>query len=618
MVQFHVHKLHYADAGADMTTTYSFLKLGVAAIATLGAGILLQGRSQSAGDTPAGTAELLLVNGKILTVDAKDSVAQAVAVRNGKIIAVGSTSDIKGHAAKDARVIDLNGRTVTPGLIDSHGHFTETNALFELNFSDAKSMRQVAAQVKEKAAALKPGEWIRGDRWDESKLSEMRYVYAADLDKVAPDNPVWLTQSTGHYGVANSYALRLAKITKETKDPVAGTIDRDHGGNPTGVLKESAMNLVTRLIPRYTPDQERQGLLKIISDFNREGLTAVKDPGIRQSKWALYQQLLQENKLTVRVFALWLGGRSLESAHQMLNGIANIPRAPASFGDGQLLSGGIKLYMDGSGGGRTGWMYKDWNKNSKEDDTGNAGYPTTDPAVYRQMVKLFHDAGFHIGTHAVGDRAIDWVVDTYAQVLKDKPTYGLRHSIIHCNVPTDHAIDTMAELQKQYDAGYPEAQAEFMWWIGDTYSGNYGPQRSLRLLPFKTFVAKGVQWGGGSDYPVTPYAARYGIWSSVVRKPQNAVYAAHPFGTTESVDVHIALRSYTAWAAHQLFLEKQVGSIEPGKDADFAVWDRDMYTIPSDDLQHLKCEMTILHGRIVYHDAASPVSVKGRTAGDIQ
>lgn len=564
----------------------------------------------SAGLVAAQAADLLLINGKVLTVNAKDSIAQAIAIKDGKILAVGTNHQVRSRAAKNARVIDLHGRTVTPGLIDTHGHFTETNALYQLDFSDARRIDDIVNRVREKVAALKPGEWVRGTQWDEGKLAELRYVYASDLDPVSPDNPVWLTQSMGHYGVANSYALKLARITREIPDPAAGTIDRNAEGRPTGVLKESAMGLVTRLIPPYTAEQERQGLLKIIADFNREGLTAVKDPGVGQRKWDLYQDLLTEGKLTVRVFGLWLGGRSLDAARQVFDRIANLPKPPVSLGDGLLLSGGIKLYIDGSGGARTGWMYQEWNRNSKDIDTGNFGYPTTEPKAYREMVRLFHNAGFHIGTHAVGDRGIDWVVDSYADVLKEKPTAGLRHSIIHCNVPTDHAIATMAELQKRYDAGYPEAQAGFMWWIGDTYSGNYGPQRSLRLLPFKTLVAKGVRWGGGSDYPVTPLAARYGIWASIVRKPQNAVYAAHPFGTAESVDVHTALRSYTAWAAHQFFLENRIGSIEPGKDADLAVWDRDMYTIPADDIRNLKCEMTLLRGHIVYRDPVTPVTVE--------
>jgi predicted amidohydrolase YtcJ len=590
-----------------MSGLHKVWKLGAASATLLGVGIYLAApRPPGNAQASAGTADLVFINGKVLTVDAKDSVAQAVAIKDGKIVAVGSSADIKVRAGRSARVIDLKGKAVTPGLIDSHGHFTETNALFELNFSDETHVSGVVDKLQEKVKALKPGEWVRGEQWDESKLAENRYVYASDLDKVAPNNPVWFTQSMGHYGVANSYAMKLAGITKETKDPPAGTIDRDKNGEPTGVLKESAMRLVTRLIPRYTPAQEREGVLKIIADFNKEGLTGVKDPGIRQNKWDLYQSLLKENKLTVRVFALWLAGWSLDSAKEAFGKLSALPKPPNSFGDGRLISGGAKLYIDGSGGGRTGWMYQEWNKNSKAKDSGNTGYPTTEPEVYRQMVRLYHDAGFHVATHAVGDRGIDWVVDTYAQVLKEKPIKGLRHAIIHCNVPSDHAIDTMAELQRDYDAGYPEVQPEFMWWIGDTYSGNYGPQRSLRLLPFKTFMKKGVRWGGGSDYPVTPIPPRYGLWASVARETEKAVYAKHPFGTTESVDIHTALRSYTMWAAHEIFLDDKVGSIEPGKDADLAIWDKDMYTIPTDEIKNLKCEMTLVHGQIVYQAIDAP------------
>ena len=229
----------------------------------------------------------------------------------------------------------------------------------------------------------------------------------------------------------------------------------------------------------------------------------------------------------MRAFALWHGGRTLASAQAALELVKAQPKPPLSF-DGLLLSGGIKLYMDGSGGARTAWMYQDWNRESTGIDTGNKGYPTTDPQIYREQVKLFHDAGIHVSTHAIGDRAIDWVVDTYAAVLKNKPTPGLRHGVIHCNTPTDHAIDTMARLQQQYDAGYPEAQATFMWWLGDTYAGNLGPQRSLRLMPFHTYVAKGVKWGGGSDFHVTPFPARYGLWASVERKTLKGVYGEQP------------------------------------------------------------------------------------------
>jgi len=278
-----------------------------------------------------------------------------------------------------------------------------------------------------------------------------------------------------------------------------------------------------------------------------------------------------------------------------------------------LLSGGVKIFMDGSGGGRTAWVYEPWYKKGKEIDVGNTGYPALDPATYREMVTLFHNAGIHVSTHAVGDRAIDWVVDTYAKALKEKPARGLRHGIIHCNIPTDRAIDTMAKLQKEFDAGYPETQAPFMWWIGDTYGGTFGPKREARLMPYKTYVEKGMIWAGGSDYGVTPFPARYGLWSSIARKTLNGVYGWQPFGVSESVDIHVALKSYTIWAAHQLFMEDRIGSLEVGKDADVAVWDRDLYSVPTDDLKDLKCELTLLDGKIVYSDEKSALTFEAHT-----
>jgi hypothetical protein len=217
---------------------------------------------------------------------------------------------------------------------------------------------------------------------------------------------------------------------------------------------------------------------------------------------------------------------------------------------------------------------------------------------------MLTEAGISVGTHAVGDRGIDWVVDSYAEALKAHPVKGLRHSIIHANVPTDHAIAVMAQLQKTYDAGYPEAQAPFLWWIGDTYAGNFGPKRNPRLEPFNTYVKNGVKWGGGSDYNVTPYAARYGLWASVARETQAAAYGKTPFGMAESVDVHIALKSYTIWAAHQMFLDDRVGSLEVGKDADIAVWDRNPYAIATAQIKDMQCQLTLLAGQVVFRRQA--------------
>lgn len=547
-------------------------------------------------------ADLVLVNGRVLTVDAADSVAQAVAITGGKIVAVGTSDQIRARVGSQTQVIDLRGRAATPGLIDTHVHFSEAAALFTLDLSDVavRKMDDVLQRVAVQVAKTKPGEWVSGNGWDEGKLAERRYITAADLDKVSPDNPVWLEHTTGHYGVANSYALKMAEVRRETRDPPAGTIDRDAQGNPTGVMKEAATGLVTRLVPPYTRAQQKEGIARLIQDFNKEGMTGAKDPGIGQQKWDLYQELLEEGKLTVRMFALWSGSRNGQGAQQVMARVLAQPKPPASFGDGVLISGGVKMFMDGSGGARTAWMHEEWNKNFTEKDAGNLGYPSIDPDAYRRIVFDLHNAGIHVSTHAIGDRAIDWVVDTYDLALKAKPAKGLRHGIIHDNTPTDHAIEVTARLQRDYDAAYPESQSEFMWWIGDNYAGNLGPQRALRLTPFQTYVRKGIRWAGGSDYPVTPFPARYGLWSSVARQALNGTFGKTPFGMKESVNIKVALRSYTAWAARQIFLEDRIGSIEVGKDADIAVWDRDPYTVPTDSLRDMRCQLTLFRGKVVY------------------
>jgi predicted amidohydrolase YtcJ len=568
----------------------------------LGALALVALIGSAAGQAPRPAPQLILFDGRILTVDANDSTAEALAIRDGKITAIGTSERILRLAGASTRRIDLKGRTATPGLIDSHAHIAEggVDELFHVNLSDASSVADALERVRAGIAHLKPGEWLQGAGWDEGKLAEHRYLLASDLDAVSADNPVWLMHTTGHYGVANSAALRLAGITARTANPTAGTIDRDAQGSPTGVLKEAAMDAVLNLLPPPTAEQQRAGILKSIEILHREGMTAVKDPAIGRPVWDAYQELLREGKLNERICVLWYAGTTLDSARAALKEIQAQPRPPASLGDGRLLSCGVKIFMDGSGGARTAWLYQDWNKNSTEVDSGNTGYPKVDPEAYRQMVRLFHNAGVQIGTHAIGDRAIDWVVDSYAQALAETPSVGLRHSIIHANIPTDHAIETMSLLQRKYDAAYPEVQAPFMWWIGDTYAGNFGPKRSLRLIPLKTFLDKGIRWAGGSDYSVTPLPARFGLWASVERETLKGTYGAHPFGTAESVDIHAALRSYTIWAARQLFLDERTGSLEVGKDADIAVWDRNMYAMPARKLADLHCEITIVAGAVVY------------------
>jgi predicted amidohydrolase YtcJ len=355
--------------------------------------------------------DLILAHGTVLTVDSRDSVGQAIAIRDGKVLEVGADRAILALAGPRTRLIDLHGRTATPGLIDSHAHVAEggLGEVTAIQLGDATSVAGIVQRVRATAAQLKPGDWIQGEGWDEGKLVEHRYVLAADLDAAAPDNPVWLEHTTGHYGVANGYALRLAKVTAATPDPAAGTIDHDRAGAPTGVLKEGAESLVTALIPPPSMEQRRRGLLKVIGILHSEGMTAIKDPDDSQEDWDAYKALLDAGQLTEHVCVLWHAGATVDSARMVIKTIQAQPRPPESLGDGRLLSCGAKIYMDGSGAARTAWVYQEWRKNRTEVDHGNYGYPAEDPMVYRQMVRMLHQAGIHVGTHAIGDRAVDWV-----------------------------------------------------------------------------------------------------------------------------------------------------------------------------------------------------------------
>jgi predicted amidohydrolase YtcJ len=573
-------------------------------IATLIVSVVLVGSFPGHLVGQAAPADIVLFNGKIITVDANDRIAAAVAIRDGRIVAVGTDAEVRSHVGPATEQIDLAGRAVTPGLLDAHVHFQNGGVqrlfVLDVSFPTVKSIEDVGRAVRTQAAKLADGAWVEGRGWDEGKLDERRLITARDLDRAAGDHPVYLTQTTGHYGVANSVALRMAGITRDTPDPASGTIDRYPDGTPTGVLKESAQNLVRRLIPPRTPAQLEQGIRELVKAFNEEGMTGAKDPGISQAAWDAYRRVQQGGALSVRVFALWSGGSTAEDAARVIAARASTTRPYESTGDDRLISGGVKLFVDGSGGARTAWLHDEWNKNFTDVDKGNRGYPAADAEVIRALINQYHDAGLHVSVHAIGDRAIDWVVDTYAQALERKPTRGLRHGLIHANIPTDRAIDTISRLQRTFDAAYPEPSASFTWWLGDTYAGNFGPTRSLRLNPFATFRAKGILWANGSDFSVTPFAARYGIWSAVARQTLLGVHGSTPFGTNESVDVRTALRAVTIWAARQMFLENKIGSIEVGKYADLAVWDRDPYTIPSDQVKDMQCQLTMFDGKVVY------------------
>ncbi|WP_303808308.1 amidohydrolase [Sandarakinorhabdus limnophila] len=549
----------------------------------------------------AAPADTVLLHGRIITADAKDSVVQALAISGGKIAAVGSDASISALIGPKTKVIDLKGRAATPGLIDTHAHILSTG-LGELNqiaLGGARSVEDMVAAVKARVATTPKGQWVLGVGWDEGKFADGRYPTAAELDAVSPDNPVWLENTTGHYGVANGLALKMAGVTATTATPTAGTIEKLPDGRPAGVMKETAQEPITRLIPEPTVAQRQAALSHMIRRLHEEGMTGFKDPSIGRADWQAYLGLAKAGNFPINACVLFSGGRSMATATKALAEIRQAKTEIAPVANSSLSVCGVKLFMDGSGAAPTAWMYEDWNHHRTEIAKGNSGYPQIDPAEYHQMITMFINADIGIGTHAIGDKAIDWVVDGYAAALKARPVKDLRLSIIHTNTPTDHAIATMAALQRDYGSGYPETQATFTWWIGDIYAANLGPARSQRLNPYATYLKNGILWGGGSDTGVTPFPARLGLWASTARETSGKVWGDAPFGTAESVDIHTALKSYTSWAA-PLIRADGSGTLAVGKAADIAVWDRDPYSVPTAAIKDMKADITLFRGQVVF------------------
>ncbi|MDH3441976.1 MAG: amidohydrolase [Gammaproteobacteria bacterium] len=557
--------------------------------------------------TVASPPDIILLNAQVVTMRPGDSIAEAVAVTGHSITAVGASAELRALAGPETEIIDMGGNTVTPGIIDTHNHFAwgalGEYAAVDIEYPAVSSIGDIRNKIRALVASLEPGEWIVSSNWEAAKLEEQRDMVAADLDDVSPENPVWLLHTSAHYGVANSAALEAAGITSATPDPDGGVIGRDDEGNPNGILADQAMSLVTSMTPPVTSEDFVQALSAAVTDLSAEGITAIKDPEIDQRHWDAYEAVAENGDLTVRVMTLWRVPDTMAEARDLLEHIAPITKPTEQDADTLVVSGGVKIYIDGSGTARTAWMHDDWSIDYTDTDEGNTGLTYLEPDLLFDQVRLFHDAGIHIGTHAIGDRAIDFTMDSYARVLDDNPTTGLRHSIIHSNLPTEHAMELMVRLQSEYDAGIPEVQPAFLWWIGDAYVANFGVDRSLRVLPLRTFEERGIRWAGASDYDVSPYAPRHAFWAASARETMLGKYGDNPWGTDESVAIHDTIRAYTASAARQLFLEDKVGMIEVGKRADIVAWDRDLYSIPVDELKEVRAVITLMNGDVVFRAA---------------
>lgn len=530
---------------------------------------------------------LLLYNGKVFTADAQFSIAEAVAVDGEKIVAVGKTQDLRAkyQATKE---IDLQGRLVTPGFNDAHVHFLRgAIALLNVNLTDAKTLDEAKSRVAAKVKEVKSGEWIIGRGWDHT-LWGGKFPTRQDLDAVAPNNPVFLVRVDGHIGWANSAALRLAKIDKQTKSPEGGEIERDSSGEATGILKETSQGIVSGLIPQPNAEQQTKGLELALKMAREYGITSVQDnSGYETTR--LYREFLKADKLTVRVSEWQNFEDSVAELKRQRDEFAAFKDNPS-----RLKLGALKGYVDGTLGSKTAAMLAPFS-----DDANNSGIPRRSPEELSKMVYERHIAGFQITLHAIGDRANRMALGAYSYAwnLEGDRTNILperRHRIEHAQVVNPADFKRFAELGIIASMQPTHAISDKRW--AESRLGEY---RVLGAYAWHFMQSYGVHVPFGTDFPVESINPYQTLYAAVSRQDTDG----NPSGgwqPQEKLSIEAAIRCHTYESAYAEFSEKEKGEIAPDKFADLVVHSKDLLTISHKEILTTEPIYTIFNGRIVY------------------
>ncbi|MFQ6125188.1 MAG: amidohydrolase [Candidatus Heimdallarchaeota archaeon] len=530
--------------------------------------------------------KLVLTHGNVITMDEKKPKAQAVLVVGDKIYKVGSDAEIKRLIDEDTEEIDLEGKTVVPGFVDCHAHpMSFGQALMAVNCRTppVNSIKEMAHKIMEAAEEKVEGEWIIGRGYDDFKLAEKRHPNRWDLDKVAPNNPVVITRMCGHVIVVNSLALELAGISKDITDPDGGQIDRDPETNePTGVLRGNAEDLIWKVMSPPDIEQLRIGLNLAAKQFLARGVTSVTDAGVERSEVVkAYQAAIWEDNLPLRV--------NLMMSISLLGELTTLG-LQTGFGDDRLQIGAIKIVADGSTTGRTAAVTEPY-----IDAPENTGIMYISQDKLNEQVLAAHRAGFQVGVHAIGDRAISAVLDAFEIALQKVPRADHRHRIEHCGITNPTIISRLKKL-----GVIPVPQPIFLYGEGESYRAGLGEGRVKWAYPLKMFIENGITPAMSSDCPATSgielISPLLGIYVAVTRKTD----VNREIGPEQKISVEAALKSYTLNSAYATFTEGVKGSITPGKLADFAVLSDDPCTAKEDEIKDISVEMTIVGGKIVY------------------
>lgn len=531
-------------------------------------------------------ADVIYRNGTVLTMDATGRVAEAVSIENGRILRVGSNTEIGVNATK---VIDLKGRALLPGFYAAHDHFPSSGlaALYQVDLNSPpmgaiRTMDELIAALRKKAQTTPQGEWIIGRGYDDTLLAERRHPTRTDLDRVSTNHPVYIVHTSGHLAVANSKALGIAGINKATPQPKGGRIRIDpKTGEPTGVIEES-LGLISKHLPQVTLEQTLQAMRHDGKLYAAKGVTTTVIAGASRQRMIEFKTAIARNFVPIRINALLAGG----AAPPTIEDAAGF-RSP----NGQLQVTGVKLFQDGSIQGYTGYLAAPYHHQPEGKQDYN-GYALRPRAELINQVKRLHQGGYQIAIHGNGDAAIDDILAAYAEAQRETPRTDTRHRIEHCQTPREDQLDRMRTLGIS-----PSFFEAHVYYWGDRHRDIFlGPTRAARISPLASARRRGIRFTLHNDTPVTPVDPLLLVWAAVNR----LTTSGQLLGPGQRITVTEALRAVTSDAAWQNHQEHERGSIAPGHVADFVLLDRNPLTTPPAELRNIQVLETIISGKSIY------------------
>jgi predicted amidohydrolase YtcJ len=535
------------------------------------------------------TADLIITNAKIWTVDKSLPMAQAVAILGDRIVAVGSSADIDAWRGPNTHVIDAGGKLLLPGFNDAHVHFVSGGMqLTNVQLKDASSPQEFARRIGERAKLTAKGEWILGGNWDETKWNPPNMPTKELIDAVTADTPVFVSRYDGHMGLANSVALRLAGITAKTPDPPGGTVVRDAEGNPTGALKDAATDYIDKVIPPLSHDQRLKIVVRALAYAASVGVTSVQHLVASYDDIAVYSELLQRDELTTRIYA----APSITQVDDLAK--LGIGRA---FGGPYLRIGALKAFADGSLGSGTAYFYAPFlNQGTNRGLLSDEMHPIS---LMRDRYMKADAAGLQICTHAIGDEGISTILDLYSEVIKAHGEADRRLRIEHAQHMAAKDFERFAQLHVIASVQPYHAIDD-----GRFAEAHIGHDRASRTYAFRTFLDHGVRLAFGTDWEVAPLDPLLTVYAAVTRATLDG---KNPKGwfPEQKLSVAEAIEAYTVGSAYAEFQEKVKGSITPGKLADMVLLSDDIFSIVPEKIRDVRVLQTFVGGRLVFDAAAA-------------